>query len=161
MSWRSRRFLLLAIILVLVVGLGAVALAFAIQAGHATVPTSAGTHKTVIPGDERQVVQAYNQAAIKQDWAALYTTTSEITTGDATEAQFAQMMAHHAQASGTISSITTTSSPAVKTNPDGIIYFTIHEQVTMVKHGTSQAQSMISLYILEDGVWKYWFSKPA
>jgi hypothetical protein len=161
MNWRSPRFLFLAIILVLAVGSGAVALTLAIRAGHATVPVSAGTHKTVIPGNERQVVQTYNQAAIKQDWATLYTTTSKITTGDATEAQFEQMMTQQAQAYGTISSITITSSPAVKTNPDGIIYFTIHEQVTMVKHGTSQTQSMISLYILEDGVWRYWFSKKA
>ena len=115
----------------------------------------------MIPGNERQVVQTYNQAAMKQDWATLYGTTSKITTGDATEEQFAQMMAQQAQTSGTISSITNTSNPAVKTNPDGIIYFTIHEQVTIVKNGTSQTQSMISLYILEDGVWKYWFSKRA
>ena len=158
MNWRSPRFLLLTIIIALVVGLGAVALTFVLRAGHAKVP-STGVQKTVIPGNERQVVQTYNQAAMKQDWAILYATTSKIATGDATEEQFAQMMAQQAQASGTISSITTTSSPAVKTNPDGIIYFTIHEQVTVVKNGTSQTQSIISLYILEDGVWKYWFSK--
>ena len=146
MNWRSPRFLLPAIILVLVVGLGAVALTFVLRAGHGKVPTaSPGVQKTVIPGNERQVVQTYNQAAMKQDWTTLYATTSKISTGDATAEQFAQMMAQQAQASGTISSITTTSKPEVNTNPDGIIYFTILEQVTVVKNG----------------VWKYWFSKNA
>ena len=162
MNWRSPRFLLPAIILVLVVGLGAVALTFVLRAGHANVPTaSPGVQKTVIPGNERQVVQTYNQAAMKQDWTTLYATTSKISTGDATAEQFAQMMAQQAQASGTISSITTTSKPEVNTNPDGIIYFTILEQVTVVKNGTSQTRSVITLYILEDGIWKYWFSKNA
>lgn len=99
MNWRSPRFLLVAIILVLVVGLGAVALTFVLRAGHAKVPTSSpGVQKTAIPGNERQVVQTYNQAAMKQDWTTLYATTSKIATGDATAEQFAQMMAQQVQA---------------------------------------------------------------
>jgi hypothetical protein len=76
-----------------------------------------------------------------------------------TEEEFAQIMAQQVQQVGTISTITPTSQPIVKTNPDGNIYFLISEKVTMTKNGISNTQSMISVYILEGGIWKFWFSK--
>ena len=161
MHWRSRRFLLLSVgSVVLVAAIGVVIIISILQVGHTKVSTQQ-TQKTVIPANERQVVQIYNQAAMKQDWATVYATTSKIVVGDTSPGQFAQMMAQQARDSGSVLSITMTSPPIVKTNPDGITYFTIHEQVVIIKNGTSQTQSVISLFILEDGSWKFWFSKRA
>ncbi len=161
MNWRSPRFLLLlAVFIVLVVSIGVIIVTLIFQADHAKISTQhTDTQKTVIPTNERQVVQTYNQALAKQNWATIYATTSNIVVGNYTPDQFAQMMAQQVQDVGTVSSISTTSNPEVKTNPDGTLYFTINEQVVFIKNGVSQTQSLISIFILEDGTWKFWFSK--
>jgi hypothetical protein len=161
MNWRSPRFLfLLTVFIVLVAGIGAVVVTLIFHAGHASVPSQYTiTQKTVIPGNEHQIVQTYNQAAMKQDWATIYASSSEIVVAGYTEAQFAQMMSHQVQEEGSISSISVISAPQVKTNADGTTYFTISEQVTMTKNNVSKMQSLISIYILENGVWKFWFTK--
>ena len=160
MSWRSPRIIILLIgIIALAIGIGAVA-AFVFQVGHTKSSTQhMVVQKTIIPGNERQVVQTYSQAVMMQDWATVYATTSKDVIGDASQEQFTKMMMQQVKDAGTISSIITTSNPEVNTNPDGIIYFTIHEQEVLVKNGRSQTQSLISIFVLEEGTWKYWFSK--
>jgi hypothetical protein len=160
MSWRSPRFLiLLTVIIVLVVGIG-VAAVLIFQAGHAKVSTQHTiAQKTVIPGNERQVVQSYNQAIIRQDWATMYASTAQSVIGSQTQEEFAQAMAQQVKNEGTISSIITTSNPEVKTNPDGLIYFTVFEKVVIVKNSLSQTISIVSVFILENGTWKYFTSK--
>lgn len=157
MNFRSPRILLLlCVLIVLVISIGVVAVVVfqaKVLSQHTIV------QKTVIPGNERQVIQMYNQAIMKQDWAIVYATSSKDVIGDASQERFAQMMAQQVQDAGTISSIITTSNPEVNTNPDGIIYFSVHEQEVLVKNGTSHTQSLISIFVLEDGTWKYWFSK--
>ncbi len=160
MNWRSPRFLLLlTVISLLVVGIGVVA-ALVFQSRHAKVSTQHPVvQKTVIPGNERQVTQMYNQAVMKQDWATVYASTSRIVTGDLTQEQYAQILSQQIQNGGTISSIVMTSNPEVITNADEAPYFIVQEQVTTVKNGKTQTQSLTSIFILEDGAWKYWFSK--
>jgi hypothetical protein len=79
MNLRSRRFLFLLIgFIVLVVGIGVVVVTLLFHAGYASVPTQrTNVQKTVIPGNEGQIVKTYNQAALKQDWATIYANTSQ------------------------------------------------------------------------------------
>jgi hypothetical protein len=158
----KKRWRYLLAISAVVIGVTVIVALWLFQSGHTDVRTQHTTAQktaSAIPGNERQIVQTYNQALLKQDWATVYASTSNIVVGDYTQEQFAQMMARQVQNVGVVSSITTTSNPEVKTNPDGIIYFTIHEHAIVVKNGTSQTQSLISLFILENGAWKFWFSK--
>jgi|SRR5579884_1415206 len=111
------------------------------------------------PHNERKMIQKYNQAAIKQDWTTVYDLTSQSVTAGYTEAQFAQMMTQQVQNIGTISSISATSNPQVTINSANTIYFTISEKVTINKNGMTQSKSMIVVFILENGSWKFWFSK--
>lgn len=71
------------------------------------------------------------------------------------------MMAQQVQSGGTITAIVMTSPPEVITNTDEAPYFLFQEQVTTVKNGKTQTQSLTSIFLLEDGAWKYWFSKKA
>lgn len=127
---------------------------------HGTVaPTATPQATATIPKNERQVVEVYNQAVVKQDWSTVYTTTSTSVVGTYTPEQFGVLMNQEVLDKGAISSIKTTSQPVVNTNADGIVYFTISEQVVVIKNGLTQTQSLISVFVLENGVWKFWFSK--
>lgn len=116
---------------------------------------------TTIPGGERQVVDAVNQAAIEQDWATLYGLMSASVTSQVTESQFAALMAQQVAASGAITAVTVTGSPVVGTDQAGITYFTIDETVTVTHNGVSQSTPMTSYFLLESGAWKLFTSKPA
>ena len=162
MNWRSPRYLLLSSAIIVLVVILAIVAIFVFHAGHAQISTQHPTaQKTVVPANERRVVQTYNQAVIKQDWATVYVNTSNIVTGNNTQEQFAQAMAVQEQNEGKVVSITVTSPPQVFTNSGGSPYFTIQEQEVIVQNGITQTQSLLSVYLLEDGTWKYWFSKKA
>lgn len=114
---------------------------------------------THVPDGKLQAVEAYEQAIIHQDWAALYAVSSRTTTGAHTEAEFAQLISEQARTVGTITDISLTSEPQVRIDIEaGITFFTVTEQATISLtslNGASQTQSFTSMFILEDGTWKF------
>lgn len=111
---------------------------------------------TLVPAGESQAVQTYNQALINQDWATVYTLTSQTVTSVYTEAQFAQLMQQQVQTVGAITSITITSTPQVTIDTTaGDTSFTVNEQVTLTQGGSSQTQAATAKFVLEAGAWKY------
>lgn len=116
---------------------------------------------TAVPGGESAVIAAYNQAVMNRDWATLYTLSSSAITGSLSEAQFAQQMAQDVQTSGAITHITVTSAPQVGSNPAGMTYFTVSEQVTTTLNGAATTQQVNSVYLLENGQWMFWFSRAS
>lgn len=111
---------------------------------------------TLVPAGASQAAQAYNQALINQDWATVYTLTSQTVTSVYTEAQFAQLMQQQVQSVGAITAITITSAPQVTVDTTaGETSFTVNEQVTLTQGGSSQTQAATAKFVLEGGAWKY------
>jgi hypothetical protein len=131
-------------------------------------PTTNTTHytpaqqtATAIPQNEHQVVNTYNQAMIKQDWAAIYASASTGALGGYTQGEFSQLMAQQVQKNGSIVSITPLSNsinPEIKTNADHITYFSIIEKVIIDKSGISETAMYGVTFILENGAWKFFTS---
>lgn len=159
MNWRSPRFLIALVIVcvVLMAGIGVIVGTVVLRSGHTQ------DIGQTIPHNEHQVVEAYNQAMIKQDWQTIYTSTAVSARGSNTQEEFNQLMMQKEQENGNIVSITPISDLSavqVKTTADGsTTYFTVSEKMTIVKNGISQSLSVVSLFILEHGTWKYLTSK--
>lgn len=114
---------------------------------------------TVAPPDAMATAQRFNQSAIHQDWATMYQSMASSDVLGLSPAQFAQQMAQAEQQTGTITSITVISGPTVKSSAEGDIYYTIVEQVTVSLNGATSQQRIGSVFVLENGQWKFWFSK--
>lgn len=111
---------------------------------------------TDVPDGKQQAIEAYDQALINQDWATVYTLTSQVTLGGMTEDQFAQAMEQAVQSAGAITATSMTSQPQATVDPTtGITTFTVTEQMTITLNGVVQNQTYTCTYILEDGVWKF------
>jgi hypothetical protein len=127
---------------------------FSDQTDHLTFNTT-----TTAPPDLTQAITKSSQATTREDWATLYTMTSHMTVGDFTEQQFAAAMAQQEHVVGAITAITPTSKPTLITDQTGVTYFTVNERVTLVHNGATSELNVIAVYVLEDGVWKIWFTK--
>lgn len=109
-----------------------------------------------VPGGTQAAVRTYDRALINQDWATVYTLTSELTLGGRTEAEFAQAMAQQVQSVGTITATTVITPPQVTVDTTtGLTTFTVTEQMTITQGGVAQNQTITSVYILAGGSWKF------
>ncbi|MGH2484606.1 MAG: hypothetical protein ACRDHE_01210 [Ktedonobacterales bacterium] len=114
---------------------------------------------TLPPPDAMATTQKFNQSATRQDWVTMYQDMASADTLGLTPAQFAQQMATAAQQTGTITAITVTSGPTVKSTAEGVVYYIVEEQVTVSLNGATSQERIGSVFVLEDGRWKFWFSK--
>ncbi len=124
-----------------------------------SVQTSVQQTVAALPHNERQVVTSYNQALVKQDWTTIYASTAQSVLGSDSQEQFAQTMEQQVQSQGSISSITVTSEPEIKTSSGGMIYFTVFETVALNQQSTTRKLTIVSVFILENAKWKYFTSK--
>jgi hypothetical protein len=123
--------------------------------------------QTTGPGAPIDAVNNYNNALLPQpstqkpDFATVYNLTSQGVTNGYTEAQFAQLLQQQEQSVGKITAISVVSTSQIITDPAGITYFTEKERVTKTKNNTSRTDTFTSVFVVEDGVWKFWFSHPS
>jgi hypothetical protein len=112
------------------------------------------------PPDEQPAVHSFDTAFSTQNWTTLYRlTSSDITQGE-TAAQFQKaLQAQEAQA-GTVTAITDFTTPQIGSNPAGIVYFTLNQRLTVRHLSSTRTLDVTSVFVLENGVWKYWFSQP-
>lgn len=114
---------------------------------------------TKAPPDASATVSRYNQALISQDWATVYALSSQAMTQGYTETQFAKVFSDQVQQYGAITKIIVLSPPKVATNPAGIVYFTVAEQATLYHQAHVTTTNATSVFVLDGGMWKYWFSQ--
>lgn len=114
---------------------------------------------TQAPPDALQTSKQFNQNAVQQNWTAVYQDMASADVQGMTPDQFAQTMTQSAQTTGTVTNITITSAPVVKSSQDGIVYYIVDEQVTLSLNGATSQVNIASVFLLEDGQWRFWFSK--
>ncbi len=123
--------------------------------------------QTTGPGAPADAVNNYNNAILPQpstqepDFATLFNLTSLGVTNGYTETQFAQLLQQQELSVGKITAISVVSTSQIITDPAGITYFTEKERVTKTKNNTSRTDTFTSVFVVEDGVWKFWFSHPS
>lgn len=113
---------------------------------------------TSIPDGRRDAVNAFNQAMLHQDWAALYVLSSQTITGSFTQAEFVQLMTQQAQSVGTVTAILLTSEPKVSVDQNGTTTFSVTENITSTVNGSAQIQATTVFFVLEGGAWKFWYT---
>lgn len=124
------------------------------QTRHLTFNTT-----TQAPPDAAATATRFNQSTVKQDWPAVYQGMAANDTQGLTVAQFTAQIQAQEQQSGTITAISVTSGPTVGSTPQGVIYFIENERVTSVLNGSTSVTNVASVYVLENGAWRFLFSK--
>lgn len=112
------------------------------------------------PPNEDKAVQSFSGALATHNWQSLYQMTSQNVLQNESAAQFQNALQAQEAEMGTVISISDFSTPQIGSNPAGIIYFTVNQHLTMQHNGETQMQDVTSVFVLEHGVWKYWFSQP-
>ena len=119
------------------------------------------TTTTNPPVDEAHTVTQFDTDFVQKNWTSLYQLTSSALTQGETAAQFATTLTAQEQKSGTVTNIVDLTPPQIGSNPAGIVYFTLNQQLTVQLKGVPQTQIVTSVFVLENGAWRYWFSQKA
>ena len=115
-------------------------------------------NSVVGPIDETIFVDRYDMAATSPT-PRLFNLTSRLVTAGYTESDFNRIVQSQVQKVGRIIKIVPGLRTPQTTDPAGITYFTVVEQITRLKNdGSVQIENVIAVFILEDGQWKFWFS---
>jgi hypothetical protein len=99
------------------------------------------------------------QAEQNGNWDDVYKQTSRQVTAQYQAGDFAALLNQQVAAIGKITSISTPlTNPVVEFTPEGQAYFAVTQTVTFQHSGANHSQELTSYYILENGIWDYWFS---
>jgi hypothetical protein len=113
---------------------------------------------TAPPGYEQAVVHAMKARGIA-GWSAVWNLTARTVTAQYSQADFAALMNQLSDKVGAITAMTPTSGPpTIRFDSGGQAYFTLTENVTYTRGGTSTTTQITSYYLLEGGQWRFWFS---
>lgn len=111
-------------------------------------------------GDIGSIAAQYNAAAVTSNPAALYALTAKAALGNLTQDQFAEMLQEQIAENGRIINIEGISSPVLETNAAGLVFSTVQQRVLYEKDGVQQVQDFTSVFLDEEGEWRFWFSEP-
>jgi hypothetical protein len=114
---------------------------------------------TDLAGQAGPSVTAYDNAVKSGDWSTAWTLTSQQITAQYPQGLFVTTLDQQSKSVGTITDIVTPSvSPTVLYTPQGQAYFSVDQAVTLLHGGVTSTKTITSYYLLEAGVWKFWFS---
>ena len=109
-----------------------------------------------------QYDQAVVSAAQSGNWSTVYTLTGQVVTAQYSAPAFAAMMNQQVQRVGRITAIAPITpvggSYAIQFDAAGQAYFIASALVTLDHNGTTSTMPITTYYLLEDGIWKLWFS---
>ena len=116
------------------------------------------TASVALPRYENQLIAA-NKAPSPATWQQVYDSSSSVMRGQYSSGRFADAMAHAIEKVGKITAITPVPETiAVKTSSTGQSYFIAHSVVTFSLKGQTSTRTIASYYLLERGLWRFWFS---
>ena len=110
------------------------------------------------PGGAVFEVEKYHQALLHQDYATLTSDAAEEAVSGYSQQQFIQLLNALDRKFGTATTIETRSAPEIRTNPAGMTYFRVHEKVIRTLNGVDRVYNVVSVFVLDEGGWKFWFS---
>jgi hypothetical protein len=104
-------------------------------------------------------VTAYDTAVIADNWSQVWMLTSQQITAQYPESAFVTTLTQDSKSDGNITSISPPPpQPTIQYTPEKQAYFLVDQTVTVKKNGSSHTESITSYYLLEGGMWKFWFS---
>jgi hypothetical protein len=116
------------------------------------------TAATAAPHYENQLIAA-NNAPSSAAWQQVYDSSSSVIRGQYSSGQFADAMARAIEKVGKITAITPVPETlSVRTSATGQTYFVAHSAVALSFKGQTASRTVASYYLLEGGVWRFWFS---
>ncbi len=110
------------------------------------------------PGGAVFEVEKYHQALLHQDYATLTGDAAEEAVSGYSQQQFVQLLSGLDRKFGTVTIAQTRSTPEIRTNAAGMTYFRVHEKITRTLNGVDHVYNVISVFVLDEGGWKFWFS---
>ena len=108
-------------------------------------------------------VTAYDSAVVTAEqtgnWDAVYPLTSQQITAQYPPQEFANILNQQVESVGKITAISEPpTAPVVQYTPQWQAYFVVQQTLTLLQKGSSHTQLLTSYYLLENGMWQFWFS---
>ncbi|HEX9411966.1 MAG TPA: hypothetical protein VF916_00550 [Ktedonobacterales bacterium] len=110
-------------------------------------------------GKHNDAVMHASMANNVDGWKAVYAMSAQSVKGQYSDVGFANALMAQQTAKGKITHISPIASPpAVQYDAAGQAYFTATQDVTVDRNGTTTTQHVTAYYVLESGLWHFWFS---